>query len=123
MLNRFIAIVLLLAFLGQTFSNSIIYLGYYIDKTNYAKNCINKYRPKLNCNGQCQLMKKIQEQEKREQQAPERKLEFKAEVLSSRSSYAVLRPVFTSPSKRDFYHSNTGTPVDQPSSVFHPPCV
>ncbi len=123
MLNRFIAIVLLLAFLGQTFSNSIIYLGYYIDKTSYAKNCINKYRPKLNCNGKCQLMKKIQEQEKKEQQAPERKLEFKAEVLSSRSSYAVLKPVFIQVLKRNYYHADTGIPVDQPSSVFHPPCA
>ena len=33
----------------------------------YAKNCINKARPKLHCNGKCQMMKKMRKRKKKKQ--------------------------------------------------------
>ncbi len=78
----------------------------------------------LHCDGKCQLMKKIQESEKKnQQQAPELKLASKAEVLSSRSSFAVLKPVAMIVLQRHYFPANAGDPVDQPSSFFHPPNV
>ncbi len=116
--------ILFLAFFGQTFNQGFYCLAYLVNKAAYAKNCENKYRPELHCNGKCQLMKKIEEQEKRErQQAPELKLASKAEALSSRSSFPVNPLVFTAIPARQFAVADEGTPTDRSSSFFHPPDV
>jgi hypothetical protein len=44
----------------------------------------------LHCNGKCQLAKKLKQQEKKEQQNPELKLENKNEIFSSRSFFSLL---------------------------------
>ena len=62
--QKIFAAILLLAFIGQTFRQGFYYVDYLVDKAEYVKNCVNKARPKMLCNGKCQLMKKIQEQEK-----------------------------------------------------------
>lgn len=55
----------------------------------YAKNCINKAKPKLHCNGKCQLMKKMQEEEKKDQENQERRLQNKyEESLTSKNNFA-----------------------------------
>src|SRR6476469_7565995 len=57
------AILMLLVFI-QSFSNWFIFLEYQSNKTFIAeKLCINKARPKLHCNGKCQMMKKMAEEE------------------------------------------------------------
>lgn len=107
--------------MAQTFSREFYYVNYYIDNAAYAKNCINKLRPKMHCNGKCQLMKKIQEQEKKDQQNQERRLEYKIQVLSSSSSFAVFDG-FNNISRSIFHpDTNTGSPIDRPSYIFHPP--
>lgn len=74
----------------QTFTQGFYYLGYLVDRSAFEKNCINKAKTWLHCNGKCQLMKKIIEHEKREQQAPEMKLAGKTEILLSSSFYSIL---------------------------------
>ena len=44
----------------------------------------------MHCNGKCQMMKKLQEEDKKEQQLPERKFENKVEIYSSESFYYPL---------------------------------
>ncbi|KEQ28253.1 hypothetical protein N180_01060 [Pedobacter antarcticus 4BY] len=42
---------------------------YYINTAKYANNCENKSRPKMHCQGKCQMMKKLidaEENEKKE---------------------------------------------------------
>ncbi len=39
-------------------------MDYEIHLPDYIAKCINKDRPELHCNGQCELMKKVREQEK-----------------------------------------------------------
>lgn len=86
------------------------------------RKCENKYRPMLHCDGKCQLMKKIEAQRKAEQQqAPELKVVAKSEVVSSRSSFLISTPNVFVAVNHEYYSINTGTPVDQPSSFFHPP--
>ncbi|HWK98639.1 MAG TPA: hypothetical protein VNQ55_01775 [Parapedobacter sp.] len=41
---------------------------YQIHLPDYIAKCINKDRPQLQCNGQCVLMKKIEEKEKKDAQ-------------------------------------------------------
>ncbi len=59
-------------------------LNYYVNTASFAKNCINKARPKMQCNGKCQVMKKLQEEEKNDQQMPGRKFANKADLFSSK---------------------------------------
>ena len=41
-------------------------IDYEINLPDYIAKCINKDKPELHCNGQCILMQKIKEKEKRE---------------------------------------------------------
>lgn len=115
------AILLIIAFIAQTFSGGLVMINYYTNTAAFAKNCENKARPKMHCNGKCQMMKKLKQEEKQDQQNPERKSEVKVQELSSKS----------------FYHSNIAavslltvkaTPVEKNDAVtdisyafFHPP--
>lgn len=121
-MHKIASFILLLAFVGQTFSQGVYYLDYLVDKAEYLAKCENKNRPKLQCNGKCLLMKRIQEQEKKEQeQAPQMKLANKAEVISSKSFFPDYKEVALIHNKPVYYIANSGTPVDRPDFFFHPP--
>jgi hypothetical protein len=52
--QKIIASILLLAFIGQTFRQEIYFLDYLVEKAAYAKKCLNKARPAMHCEGKCQ---------------------------------------------------------------------
>ena len=115
------AILLIVAFIAQTFSGGLVMLNYYANTAAFAKNCENKAKPKMHCNGKCQMMKKLKQEEKQDQQNPERKTENKIQVLSSKSFYfssveAFAIAVFkATPIEKNY-------PVKDISySFFHPP--
>lgn len=81
MLKQITVCILLLAFTASSFCRAVIVMDYYANSTVYAKQCENKARPKMHCNGKCQMMKKLQQQEKQEQGDPERKASLKYEVF------------------------------------------
>lgn len=57
--------VLLILMLMQTFSSWLVVFEYNLNKDFITqKLCINKAKPKLNCNGKCQMMKRLAEEEK-----------------------------------------------------------
>ncbi len=64
------------------FSSQCIRMDYLLNTAAFAKNCENKARPSIHCNGKCQMMKKLKEHDKREQQLPERKQDLKVELFS-----------------------------------------
>ncbi len=47
----------------------------------------------LHCNGKCQAMKKMQEQEKKDQDMPDTRSDGKFEVLSSKSFFPSIDPL------------------------------
>jgi hypothetical protein len=56
-------------------SQGIIWLEYQLNKDFISQNlCINKSKPKLHCNGKCQMMKKMAEEEHRDAPIPFQKL-------------------------------------------------
>lgn len=63
---RLCTYMLLLALTLQSFYRSIMTIEYQIHLPNYLAKCINKDRPQLHCDGQCVLMQKIKEKEKKE---------------------------------------------------------
>ena len=57
--------ILIFLVLIQTFSKWVVVAEYKLNKDYIAQNlCINKARPRLHCNGKCQMMKKLAEEEK-----------------------------------------------------------
>lgn len=121
--KRLIAVLFLTAFFAQTMSRTFLWADYYTNTAKYAKNCENKARPKMHCNGKCQMMKKIQQEEKKDAENPERKSENKNEVLlSSKSFFATVTPEFEVAinSQKIPVHSNNGL-VDRSLDFFHPP--
>lgn len=121
MFKKITATILLLAFVSQTFAGPFVMLDYYLNTVAYAKNCINKARPQMHCNGKCQAMKKIQEEEKKEQQNAERKAEGKMQqVLSSRSFFCTVDAATSVSTKHYLPFDNKGT-CQIPQAIFHPP--
>jgi hypothetical protein len=119
--QKIVATILLLAFFGQTFSQGFLYIDYLVHKAAYVKKCVNKARPQMHCNGKCQLMKKIEEREKKERGLPpEMKLSGKAEVLSSKSFYGTI-DIFSISIRNSYFMRFVANPVDRAFSVFHPP--
>lgn len=120
MFRQIITAVFLLAFLSQTFYKAVIVMDYYTNTAAYAKNCENKARPKLHCNGKCQMMKKLQEEEKKEQENAERRMGIN-EVISSRSFFTAIDDRKSMLIIYSYFHTDSGYPVDRSYTFFHPP--
>jgi len=119
--KKTLAWILLMAFGTQTFGNNLFLLDYQVNKSRFAKNCVNKARPQMHCNGQCQLMKKIKQEQKKDEQNPQRMLENRTEVLSFTCD-------FTTGVRINYYIIDLakttylpGNPVHRSFDIFHPP--
>lgn len=110
-MRHFIFILVLTAFTIQTFNKVVIVFNYYTHTAVFAKNCENKAKPKLHCNGRCQMMKKLKQEENKDRQNPERRNDNKDEVLYFTKNrydiqlshiYVVITyPVFDCPPTKD----------------------
>jgi hypothetical protein len=95
--------------------------GYYINTPAYAINCINKNKPQMHCNGKCQLQKKMNSDETKNNPNAERKGGTGDEVLSSKTFFASVETL-AMPFKHEKYFSiNNTLTVDKSFSFFHPP--
>jgi len=121
-LKRLATSVLLFTLILQSFSGAGIFINYYVNYSSYIKNCENKNRPAMHCNGQCQVMKEWKKAENSKNH-PIEKPQQRNEALSSRSFFAgspapptEMKPMFptgpASPGTRDIS-----------ILVFHPPCA
>jgi hypothetical protein len=112
--------IFFMAFLAQSFSGQLMMLGYYANRTAFAKNCENKAKPAMHCNGKCQLMKKMQQEDKKDRQIPERKSENKDGPVSSGSFFCSVENFL-----KIIHNSYPTIPAppthDRATSVFHPP--
>lgn len=121
LLKQIISSVLLLALIGQSLNRALIVSSYFTNTASYAKNCENKARPSLHCNGKCQMLKKLKQEDKKDQQSPERKGDSKEiACLSSRSFFPSLHH-FIAYETTTYVLLNSGTPTGMPRTVFHPP--
>lgn len=96
-------------------------LNYYTNTEAYAKNCVNKAKPKLHCNGKCQMMKKMQAEEKKDQEAPERRAETKLEVVSVNAFFYNLECSYKSILTKATAIVKDGAIIDISYAFFHPP--
>ena len=110
-------------FFVQTFSNGFIIGDYYSNLATYKQNCINKARPKLLCNGKCQMMKKLQEAEKKEQESNNSSGGNKNENISSKSFYPniVAPQLMIILSSCKLFQAAQGKVIKHTVDIFHPP--
>lgn len=123
MRKQLITIFLMLVWLCQLSDRYFVMFEFYINQEYVARNlCVNKDKPQLQCNGQCHLEKQLDEEEKREQNNPERRTDNKNEIVYDGSScITVITPAYTTLSVTHNNPDCIGTPIDQSQTIFHPP--
>jgi hypothetical protein len=117
----FLVAILLIVFAAQSFGNVWLWVDYKINLEKYAKNCVNKARPMLQCNGKCQLAKKIREEETKKQQDAEKAAPKIDYSLSSKHFFLSVNH-FETKAFRYYYIPESGAAIKMPRSVFRPPC-
>jgi len=123
MFKQVIAFIFLVAFALQSFNRAIIVFDYAINTKVYAKSCENKARPKMHCNGKCQMMKKLDKEEKKDQQNPERKSENKNELIFAFQSFSVDFTCLCINAEQFYSSFQYGKEKSMPRSIFHPPAI
>ena len=118
---KVLASLLLTAFLIQTFSKPFIVADYYVNTAGYAKNCINKLIPMMHCNGKCQMIKKLLEEEKKDQKSSEKKSASKTETFSNKTSFASVLCVKAIFAKKEYAPLLAPKQTDRSFDIFHPP--
>lgn len=122
MFKPFAAAWLLMAFVVQTFSGAFVLVDYFTNTKAYAKNCVNKARPAMHCNGKCQMMKKWRAEQEQEQKNNERTAENKKEVLSDKSDFSsIIAPDFVITFLPKMAARSKGKAQDRAFAIFHPP--
>jgi hypothetical protein len=58
-MQRFLPFLLIFGILGQASIRTVLTLHYQLNRAVYVKNCENKDKPKLHCDGKCYLKKKM----------------------------------------------------------------
>ncbi len=108
--------------MAQTFSGGFVMINYYTNPAAFAKNCINKAKPKTHCNGKCQMMKKMQEEEKKEQENTEHTFKVEPAVVCTGSIFCSSTIPLINIIKPTLYDIDYSI-KSFPSDVFHPPQV
>lgn len=121
MKNIFV-ISLLAIMLLQVFSKVLVVVDYQANKEFIMEFlCINRDKPELECEGKCQLTKKLKEQQESDKQANERgqKQEVQVNLYCQNlfSLRAFIQPTIVSFSAA--YSCNYSSDVHQ--SIYHPP--
>ncbi len=122
-MKQVVAFLLLFCFGLQTFYKGIVLIDYKINTTAYIQQCENKARPEMECHGQCQMMKKIKQEEKKEQKNPERKLENKNEAFVLTDYLNIAAPCVVLCSQKLFCPNVLGTAIQQHYPVLRPPIM
>lgn len=107
--------------MAQTFSRSIALADYLVNLEAYKKACVNKAKPKMHCNGKCQMMKKLKKQEGNNQtNMPAPIFNQNELVLSSKSFFPSLffvNVIYTS----TYYTYTDDFSSNYLASIFRPP--
>jgi len=120
-LKQVAAILLFIGVLSQTFSKMLIVAEYELNKDYIARNlCVNRNKPKMHCNGKCHMMRKMKQEEKSEQENPERRAENKLEIICTAFSPAHLNHLLIV-STIQYPNLQVNTCAAFVAAPFHPP--
>ena len=113
--------LLLAALLLQSFNRMLVIGDYYINTGSYAVNCENKAKVEIHCNGKCQMTKKLKQEEEKDKNNPQRKVENHNEFFTSDDGSFVLSPVILNTDRQRFALLSETKTLDRPHTVFRPP--
>lgn len=117
-------IVFFAAFLAQTFSKSFVIVDYYSNMNKYLEKCENKAKIKMNCKGKCQMIKQIEQEEKKDKGNPDRKSENKIETLDFFKPFFALETNYNLKLRKKIYPNfQASKETDRSFEVFHPPSI
>jgi hypothetical protein len=121
-MRRLLVLILMLSIIAQSFSKGLLLLSYYTNTGIYAVNCENKSRPQLQCNGKCQLSKKIQAEERKEQQ--EKRTAEPQIVYIEPQEYFQLEELIPALVFAQLFHPlSVGHIKSYAATIFHPPSL
>jgi hypothetical protein len=118
--------ILMLLVLAQAFSKWLVVAEYKMNKDFISRNlCVNKAKPKLHCNGKCQMMKRLAEEEK-QNSSNNKNNSSKVSTHEVLFCDEITKPAVPLPSyiitayNEDPFILKRDSPV---SSIFHPPAI
>jgi len=76
----------------------------------------------MHCNGKCQMMKKLEQEEKKDQENSQQKNENKFELICFQKTDYLIEPIYTLQTEK-YYDYGENIPVNLHSFIFHPPQV
>ncbi|WP_133055244.1 hypothetical protein [Niastella koreensis] len=107
----------------QTFNKLFIVLDLQLNGSYIAKNlCENRNKPQMHCNGKCHRMKVMKQEQKKDQDNPERKAENKFEIFFANCLQTKLIPAINN-TTISYPHIKEVTYAGFPVAAFHPPQV
>ncbi|HVI43958.1 MAG TPA: hypothetical protein VM802_03795 [Chitinophaga sp.] len=115
----------MLIWLCQLSGRYFVMLDFYINQDYIARNlCVNRDKPQMHCNGKCHLRSRLNEEDRKNQENPERKTDNRSEIFYAAWLERTLpKPACIAVSKDYPLTYTIGNPIDQPSTVFHPPAA
>ena len=122
-MKKYIALLLLLVMQTSLLNQWSMVMFYQVNRQFIAQNfCVNKDKPKLNCNGQCYLAKQLKKQEEKETKSNSEKLEKLPEtnLVIEETVEFHFTPYQKDPTAHAFRYSNLYTHLFNPT-VLHPP--
>lgn len=123
--RRFVLIFFAALFVTHAAGKLFIYAEFYLNRDYIAENlCENKDEPELQCNGKCQLMKSLQEEDdnqSEEQKNTTKQVDFQlfADNVFESDAFATEFEAVEATSCHCFYLESFTNPVLK--SIFHPP--
>ena len=121
MFRHLTTILLLAAFSIQVFNRAIVVADYYLNINAYIAKCENKAAPEMNCEGKCLVSKKMNDEEKKEQNSG---LKVNTnEIICLKAGYSALLP--QSDTLIRIFNKNYCfcIPTNHRSEIFHPPAL
>lgn len=114
------ACLIILVMLLQTFGKTLVFAGYLLNKDYISEVfCINQDVPESDCEGQCHLKKKLDEED--EKMPPLSFLKEKSEVLYFPMEDAGQTCLFLLADKGHLPYQQKRTGISPIADIFHPP--
>lgn len=113
----------MLIWLCQLSGRYFVLLDFYLNQDYIAKNwCVNRDKPAMRCNGKCHLGKQLREEDRKDQENPERKADHRSEIFDACFGVQELRqPLPVGVPRNYLFYFLPGRLIDRPTTVFRPP--
>ena len=111
----------MLALIFQSFQPALIIGDYYINTESYAAHCENKANVQMHCNGKCQMMKKLKQEEEKDQKNPQRKADNNKEIVFYLEIPFQFNVIVSAPQPKSYGLLPVLSPMARPHDIFHPP--